>query len=301
MRPGPKPLGCALGFVAALLTSSLCLKRAAALEPETVFFCTEDYAGPALLGWCSDGRFFGPVHLGSLGVVAATDEEFFGMVQLALASRAGDDFFGLLQAGVVAYGNKSLMGVQAGAVTVVERYFAGIQLGGVNVLGDDSWGLQLGGFNYAVAETVGGQLSLVNMAEAIYGVQLGVLNLLEEDYDDEYGSIEGAQLGALNIAFQVNGLQVGWANLARRESAGGQIGVMSAAEGKLSGFQLGPFNYAEHLEGTQIGAVNYAERVEGVQIGVINMADQLEGLQIGVLNIWPNGTVPFLPILNADW
>ncbi|HPS31401.1 MAG TPA: hypothetical protein PLZ43_14195, partial [bacterium] len=48
---------------------------------EKVFFCAKGYNGPAFLGWCKDGNYYGPVHMGSIGVAFTGD--FYGISQVS--------------------------------------------------------------------------------------------------------------------------------------------------------------------------------------------------------------------------
>ncbi len=142
------------------------------------FFCARGYGGPTLLGWCGDGQFVGLVHLGSIAY-ASTDEDLYGVSQIAIVSRVAGDFIG---------------GVQGGFLNLTHGGFSGIvQGGGVNWVGRDFVALsQAGAVNWVEGVMVGSQLGGFNRADRVRGIQIGVLNVASD--------LRGIQLGLLNFA-----------------------------------------------------------------------------------------------------
>lgn len=88
--------------------------------------------------------------------------------------------------------------------------------------------------------------------------------------------IKGLQLcGAVNIAVETkNALQVS--------------GITNVCQGKLSGIQFAPGNYAGEVSGAQIGLLNLCGgHVKGIQIGIINHSKDTTAHKIGLVNINP--------------
>ena len=67
---------------------------------DKIFFCEKGYSGPANLGWCSDGVYYGPLHLGSVAI--AGTNEFYGGFQIGGVAGT-DNFYGIAQIGLVAF------------------------------------------------------------------------------------------------------------------------------------------------------------------------------------------------------
>jgi len=165
---------------------------------------------------------------------------------------------------------------------------------------------------------------LYGRTASMYGIDVGLvgyvgsLNGIQVDgFWSEVQDINGIQLGGLpgNRAVNVNGLEVGVANIVEGRVNGIQLApVMNEADDlvgmqfagisnksqKVLGIQIAPLvNDAESLTGMQVGIMNFAPRATGLQIGaLINKSDSVAGLQIGLLNINRNGWLPFFPILN---
>ena len=72
----------------------------------------------------------------------------------------------------------SQTGVQWGAINIVDNGFKGWQNGWANITHGNSLGLQTGLVNYHGGYFSGLQWSLVNYAETLYGLQLGLINII---------------------------------------------------------------------------------------------------------------------------
>ena len=188
---------------------------------------------------------------------------------------------------------------------VVSNCTAGIQLAGFGNNSDAVYGFQLAALqNYAVELVGGAQISLANI-NMCYGSWLQVGGLRNDS-----GFFEGAQIaGLLNSAYSCKGLQIGSVNQAK-ELSGFQLGILNAAEKKMSGFQLGILNGAKKMSGFQIGVVNAAGwEMSGFQIGVFNHVEKkpnyvkkkANALQVGVLNYIDDATCSCLPLLNMHF
>lgn len=136
----------------------------------------------------------------------------------------------------------------------------------------------------------------------------------------------GIQLNVLNLANELNGVQVGLLGIVESakgnssEASGGQLNFFNVSE-TLFGFQSGLFNQSGRLNGMQLGSVNISD--QGLQFGLVNIFNsprKLEGVdpyqsdarvqigfynhssnsafQIGVLNYNKNGFLPFFILFN---
>jgi len=98
-------------------------------------------------------------------------------LDLGLVNRTTGDFKGL-QHGLIGATHGRFSGWQDNwAVNVAEGQFYGLQTGIVNIVGTGE-GVQFGGV-YNSAEYMSGlQFALVNFAEDLYGVQIGLINII---------------------------------------------------------------------------------------------------------------------------
>jgi len=131
----------------------------------------------------------------------------------------------------------------------------------------------------------------------VHGLDLGVVNVSTM-------GLTGVQMGGLNWDHgEMYGLQFGVDNVFQGTADSGSS-ARAAANSGAHGVQLGGLNIVfpeGQLTGAQIGVINIAKHMEGLQLGVINIAEQMRGVQIGALNFLPNGSVAFMPILNASF
>ena len=119
------------------------------------------------------------------------------------------------------------------------------------------------------------------------------------------GYLFGLQLSVIlnNIGSATGALQLsGVVNNCLEDFYGIQLaGIANKTDGNIYGGQLGVFNIAHEMVGTQIGVFNQADNALGIQIGVINVANDMRGIQLGVFNVIKNGTLPYLPVINANF
>lgn len=85
-----------------------------------------------------------------------------------------------LDAGLVGRVRENVNGLQVAAVSAVGTDAAGVQLGLVNAVEADFAGFQLALWNDVGATAKGFQLGLVNWANALEGLQVGLLNIIDE-------------------------------------------------------------------------------------------------------------------------
>lgn len=116
------------------------------------------------------------------------------------------------------------------------------------------------------------------------------------------GTVDGAEIslvcsdtaniigfqGALlvNMTNNLEGVQMGMANMIRERGKWGQLGVICFA--------------AKRVEGAQISLFNYSRGTDGVQIGIINYAEDLSYLQFGILCYNKEAWIPMLLGVNFD-
>ncbi len=170
--------------------------------------------------------------------------------------------------------NKSeeLKAIEVGFANYTE-VFRGIQLGVVNAAMDDSVGLQAGLFN-----GVGRNGSVI---------QVGLIN-------DTTAPIAAAN--------KVHGLEVGLLNMSLLPfSFWGPEEIDALGTTEFSGLEVGLANGKKQVNGVSVGLINTAYKLNGVQIGAVNFCEEAAGFQLGFINIISQGTVPFLPVINADW
>lgn len=72
------------------------------------------------------------------------------------------------------------LGVQFGFVNLVDNGFLGLQDGFVNVTDGKFEGLQWGFVNYHKGKVSGVQLGFVNYAGSMYGLQIGLINIIKQ-------------------------------------------------------------------------------------------------------------------------
>ena len=83
----------------------------------------------------------------------------------------------------------------------------------------------------------------------------------------------------------------------------GRITSFNPEAERITGLQLGGFNFAEEASGLQLGVINVAGEIEaGVQLGVINVTREIKGLQFGLINVIEvGGWVTVLPLINGSF
>lgn len=91
----------------------------------------------------------------------------------------------------------------------------------------------------------------------------------------------------------------GIASVTRRHASGLQMAPVTVSR-ELKGAHVGAFNIStRRLTGAQVGFYNYADEVTGVQLGVINYAQYIRGVQVGLFNVAENGWLPAMIFVNG--
>lgn len=97
------------------------------------------------------------------------------------------------------------------------------------------------------------------------GITLGFYNIISAES-------AGFSWGAVNYGDSYRGVQIGLVNLTQENFCGWQDGLINYTGKAFHGFQSGVVNVAGHCRGLQFGVFNYAEKLDGVQIGVLSIA-----------------------------
>ena len=166
-----------------------------------------------------------------------------------------------------------LYGVQLGIANVYEGDFAGFMLGFFNYIEGDVSGVQLASINYTDGDCDGVQIGFGNGSKNINGVQIGAANMVRY-------FVNGAQISPFfNLVTEkhdsiVNGCQLTFG--------------LNYARGDVNGFQLSAFfmNYADDVNGVQVAPIiNSSDGdVNGAQIGIcLNEARNVNGTQIAFI------------------
>ena len=249
---------------------------------EKVFTCDKDAIFPGLVGWCHEGVFAGPVHIGS-GFAAIADSDAYVLAQTGLVAITARDFFG---------------GVQAGAfANIVERDFRGLaQAGMVNAVDRDMYGLvQVGLANRAGSFHGIGQFGMINTSGETFFLQGGLYN----DADEMYGIQLG---GFLNRGGEINGISISSGVNYHFNSAGLMFGLVNVAKYVASGIRICAIaNISDETNGLEIGLVNVTDDLTGVQLGLVNVTKYITGLQLGLVNVATQNVLPFMVIANAGF
>ena len=133
--------------------------------------------------------------------------------------------------------NKSdqLIGAQFAFSNLTKKIF-GIQIGGLNKL-ETGAGVQLGIINTGSSELIGFQVGFMNTDSTLTtNAQFGAYNVADKVY--------GPQIGLINHQENNPFLQIGVYNEASKNSTGAQIGLFNTTDGKAN-FQIGLLNHAE--------------------------------------------------------
>ncbi|MFQ5949848.1 MAG: LA_2272 family surface repeat-containing protein [Nitrospiria bacterium] len=143
---------------------------------------------------------------------------------------------GIAMGGVMAGGAEGEMtGIIIGGIAATGREVTGIAIGGLLSEQEALNGFSFAGL-YATARKVKGiQIAIISEQEHLNGLSLGVFNLAQEVY--------GIQVGVCNGCFGV--IYDPFPNL-------------EICAGEVNGVQIGLFNCTEQLHGVQIGLINYA-------------------------------------------
>jgi len=154
-------------------------------------------------------------------------------------------------------------GVQVAIGANFTRELKGAQVAvGLNVADSVDGAQVAAGVSFARGHVEGVQVGLGNLARSNKGAQISLANVVKESTGAQLGlangasTITGLQVGLGNGAVRFDGLQLGLGNFAFDPHAhGAQVGLFNANTGRLQGFQLGLFNYADRASG-QFGLIS---------------------------------------------
>ncbi len=183
-----------------------------------IFFCEKSYNGPANLGWCSDGTYYGPLHLGSVAIAGAND--FYGGIQIG-GIAGTNNFYGIGQIGIIAGAmpdkeDKKNTGIFKGffqlapILAMAGSFYGGFQMGGVASADNFYGGFQMGLVAYSDKFRGIAQIGGLNAAKDFVGIQLGIYNTT--------GFAKGLQVGIVNHTRYLKGVQIGLLNFATGSS-----------------------------------------------------------------------------------
>lgn len=178
------------------------------------------------------------------------------------------------------------------------RSLAGLDLGLVGLIREDMSGLSLGGFNWVDGKVRGVQLGLLGNVDGfdMSGVQFAL------GFNSCRSGATGLQVSLVNCAGNIQGVQIGAVNWDNSYSTGLQLGLANVDGSEFHGASAALVNCTESFYGLQFGALNVATKTGcGVQFGLFNAADRFTGLQIGLLNLIGNAPIPVLPVVNANF
>ncbi|MGE0789775.1 MAG: hypothetical protein AB7S26_29145 [Sandaracinaceae bacterium] len=191
-----------------------------------------DIDGAQLAGVLSLG--VGELHgFQSAGVASIVSDGADGVQLGGVLAVSGGALHGLSGSGVIAVAGGEVNGAQlTGVAAISGGHVHGFQASGVLAAsGGDVDGAQLAGVAAVSGGAVHGlQASVVNVAGAVDGAQLGVINVAG-------GDIDGLQLGLVNVAGgTVHGLQLGLVNVSERADASvGLVNVNARGRTQLRG------------------------------------------------------------------
>jgi len=167
----------------------------------------------------------------------------------------------------------------------------------------------------------GFDLGIINGAESMNGVQIGVINLLaSKDLIDSWGfqfavindaiaydaQYTGAQVSLFynSNGGDVHGLQAALFLDRARDMRGVQIAFANSAQ-DMRGVQIGFANSAQDMHGVQVALWNYTlGSCNGLEIGLFNSCQTLHGVQIGLVNLVTSRQSSFYyftPLINVGF
>lgn len=114
-------------------------------------------------------------------------------------------------------------------------------------------------------------------------------------------AVTGLQMDLLfaQTEYELSGVSTAWIISMANEVRGVQLAMLTKAE-NLQGAQLGLANLnRQSVTGVQFGFFNQAEYANGLQLGFVNYAKTIDGLQVGILNIAENGWFPAMIFVNG--
>ena len=114
-------------------------------------------------------------------------------------------------------------------------------------------------------------------------------------------AVTGLQMDLLfaQTEYELSGVSTAWIISMANEVRGVQLAMLTKAK-NLQGAQLGLANLnRQSMTGVQFGFFNQAEYANGLQLGFVNYAKTIDGLQVGILNIAENGWFPAMIFVNG--
>lgn len=267
--------------------------------------------------------------VGINAISSVVQSDMTGFQVSGLASITGRHASGIQLGGIANVAGANANGVMlSGLMNVAGNRANGIQISGLgNIAGNTSRGVTIGGLmNLADDQAQGLQIAgLANIAgKSQSGIAIGgLMNVSAEKTDGAQissilnisgGTARGAQIAAIgNVGINVNGMQLSAiSNIAAAKIKGLQLcgavniavetknalqvsGITNVCQGKLSGIQFAPGNYAGEVSGAQIGLLNLCGgHVNGVQIGIINHSKDTTAHKIGLVNINPKTRIQLM-------
>ena len=145
------------------------------------------------------------IGLQAQGAVAWVDGNMTGLQMGGIANVVCGNAVGLQLGSILNYTRGDFAGMQISAINHNGTFY-GFQVGGFNYDKGVCWGLQVGVANSDINEYRGWSVGAVNYAERLNGFQLGGVNILA-------GSGRGVQLGVFNAAAKFSGIQIGVLNI----------------------------------------------------------------------------------------
>jgi hypothetical protein len=126
--------------------------------------CTIGSDDLSAIGYCVDGDFVGIYHIGWM-LWARVEGSHYGFAQMSYVSLVEENFYGVIQFGLYSRAGSFYGMSQFGGWNRVDHKMVGSQVGIVNIAG----------------KVRGIQLGLYNRAEHLRGVQIGVVNRVSEN------------------------------------------------------------------------------------------------------------------------
>ncbi len=155
----------------------------------------------------------------------------------------------------------------------------------------------LNGFNAPANDTVVGVRfpALWGKTATVKGVDFHLLAIAEAD---DFTGLQFPLLfvGANHINNSMTGLSLGLWNWNKGQTTGVNWSAVNIAN-DVNGANLGFANVSSGDTLVDLGAGNVS-KASTVQLGVFNMTDEIKGAQIGLLNCAKNGFLPCFPFVN---
>ena len=136
----------------------------------------------------------------------------------------------------------------------------------------------------------GAQFNMINLAQELNGVQIGLLGILE-GADGNRSELSGVQMNLVNVSETLLGFQTGLFNKSGRLN-GMQSGFVNLAYQGLQFGLVNVFNSKQKFKG-----VDYSQTDARIQVGIYNHSSN-SAFQIGAINYNKNGFLPVFIFFN---